>query len=151
MFPFLRAENSLYLSALSAWGAAARTHLALRLSDLPKVTEHKSKTGGKARHLHSDPAASSPPRCHTVHRWPTISWSQGGSPTLSVRTFLFLFFWLHHVACGILVPQPGIEPMPPALEEWSLNHWTAQEVPKAFHFQIQQTFGFFGEFILFAF
>ena len=22
----------------------------------------------------------------------------------------FLFFWPHHIACGILVPQPGIEP-----------------------------------------
>ena len=27
-----------------------------------------------------------------------------------------LFFWLHHAACGILVPQPGIEPGTPALE-----------------------------------
>ena len=34
----------------------------------------------------------------------------------------FFFFWLCHVACGILVPQPGIEPMPPAVEEQSLNH-----------------------------
>ena len=32
-------------------------------------------------------------------------------------------------ACGILVPQPGIEPMPPALEAQSLNHWSAREVP----------------------
>ena len=34
------------------------------------------------------------------------------------------------MACGILVPQLGIEPMPPALEAWSLNHWTAMEVPR---------------------
>ena len=27
-------------------------------------------------------------------------------------------------ACWILVPQPGIKPMPPAVEAWSLNHWT---------------------------
>ena len=33
------------------------------------------------------------------------------------------------MACGILVPRPGIEPAPPALEVWSLNHWTAREVP----------------------
>ena len=39
------------------------------------------------------------------------------------------FFWLHHAACGILVPPPGIEPVPPAVEAWSLNHWTAREVP----------------------
>ena len=30
---------------------------------------------------------------------------------------------------GILVPQPGIEPMPLALGAQSLNHWTAREVP----------------------
>ena len=29
-----------------------------------------------------------------------------------------------------IVPWPGIEPGPPALREWSLNHWTTREVPK---------------------
>ena len=37
-------------------------------------------------------------------------------------------FWSRRAACGILVPRPGIEPKPPALEVWSLNHWTAREV-----------------------
>ena len=32
--------------------------------------------------------------------------------------------------CTILVPPPGTEPMPPALGELSLNHWTAREVPQ---------------------
>ena len=41
----------------------------------------------------------------------------------------FSFFWLCHAACGILDPQPGIEPMPLALEARSLSHWTAREVP----------------------
>ena len=40
-----------------------------------------------------------------------------------------LFVWLHHAACGILVPQPGIEPAPPAVAARSCNHWTAREVP----------------------
>ena len=35
------------------------------------------------------------------------------------------------MACGIFVPQPGIKPMPPAVEVRSLNHWTAEEVPTA--------------------
>ena len=39
------------------------------------------------------------------------------------------FFWLHGAACGILGPGPGIEPAPPAVEVWSLNHWTARDVP----------------------
>ena len=33
------------------------------------------------------------------------------------------------MACGILVPWPGIESMSLALEAWSLNHWTTREVP----------------------
>ena len=43
--------------------------------------------------------------------------------------YLNFFFWLHCAGCGILVPQPGIEPPPPALEAQSLNHWAAKEVP----------------------
>ena len=47
--------------------------------------------------------------------------------------------FLCHMACGILVPQPGIESAPPPLEaqspnHWiirgSPNHWMAREVPK---------------------
>ena len=34
----------------------------------------------------------------------------------------------------ILVPQPGIEPTPPAVEVWCLNHWTAVGVPFFFTF-----------------
>ena len=53
---------------------------------------------------------------------------------LSGMSFIYLFiilkiFWLYHVACGILVPRPGIKPTPPTVEAWSLNHWTAREVP----------------------
>ena len=41
----------------------------------------------------------------------------------------FFFFWPCHTACGILVPRPGIEPVPPAVEARGLNHWTTREVP----------------------
>ena len=50
----------------------------------------------------------------------------------------FLFFRPQHVGCGILVPHPGIEPVPPALEAWSLNHWTAREVPAWKNFNIHK-------------
>ena len=30
---------------------------------------------------------------------------------------------------GILVPQPGIEPMAPEVEEQSINPWTTRKVP----------------------
>ena len=34
----------------------------------------------------------------------------------------FIYFWLHCVACRILVPQPGVEPMLSAEEVQGLNH-----------------------------
>ena len=48
---------------------------------------------------------------------------------------LFFFFFLPHHACGILVPPPGMEPTPPALEARRLNHWTAREVPVLYHLE----------------
>ena len=35
---------------------------------------------------------------------------------------------LHYVPCGILVPQQEIEPMPPAVEAQTLNHWNIRKV-----------------------
>ena len=32
----------------------------------------------------------------------------------------------------ILVSQSRMEPTPTAVEAWSLNHWTAREVPRGF-------------------
>ena len=45
------------------------------------------------------------------------------------RYCFFLFFWPHCVAHGILVTQPGIKPVPPAVEVGSLHHWISREVP----------------------
>ena len=62
---------------------------------------------------------------------PSLWWT-----SLKLKCFFFLilfyFFWLHHVAWGILVPWPGIEPLPPALEVRSPNHRTTREVPEVF-------------------
>ena len=65
--------------------------------------------------------------------------------TLAVDWFIFLnflfyfyFYYYYHYhlffGCsgwyaGILVPWPGIKFMPPAVEAWSLNHWTSREIP----------------------
>ena len=48
---------------------------------------------------------------------------------LAICTCFFFFFWPRCMACGIQVPQPEIEPVPPSVEAWSLNHWTTREVP----------------------
>ena len=47
-----------------------------------------------------------------------------------------LFLWPCYAACGNLVPQPGIEPMSPALGAWGCNHWTIVEVPSISLFNI---------------
>ena len=44
---------------------------------------------------------------------------------------LFLFFCSQQATCGVLVPQPGIEPVPPEVEVWNPNHWTIRKVPKS--------------------
>ena len=46
------------------------------------------------------------------------------------RTGLDFFPTMLYAACGVLAPQPGIEPVPPALEVQSPNHWTSREVPR---------------------
>ena len=52
--------------------------------------------------------------------------------------FFFVFsFPLHHVACRILGPWPGIEPVHPAVEAQSPNHWTTREFPPIFQLLIR--------------
>ena len=46
--------------------------------------------------------------------------------------FFFFFLVTPLEACGILLPWPRIKPAPPALEAWSLNHWTTKEKSKSF-------------------
>ena len=60
-----------------------------------------------------------------------------GSKTRDTVLLIFFktlkkFFWPCHTTYGILVPWPGIKPLPPAVEAWSLNHWTTREVPADF-------------------
>ena len=58
-----------------------------------------------------------------------IEWTNFFCSVTFTHTFgrgnLFVLPW--HAACGILVPQQGIKSAPPALQRWSLIHWTARE------------------------
>ena len=93
---------------------------------------------------------------------PTAKGNQLYSESTDLNAFFFFFsiylFRLHQVlvaargifSCGMrdllvvdadflvaacmrdLVPQPEIEPGPPALGAWSLTHWTTREVPNTF-------------------
>ena len=50
------------------------------------------------------------------------------------EALFYLFIWPLHAACGLLVPWPGIEPKPPAVEARSLNHWAPREFSRRSHF-----------------
>ena len=49
---------------------------------------------------------------------------------------LTFFFLLLSMACGILIPPPGMEPGPPAFGTQSLNHWTSREVQRITYIHI---------------
>ena len=72
-----------------------------------------------------------PPLESNTNAWPWPAKPGMNWPLPTVQSHhVLLFFWLCRLACGILVPQPGIEPVPPAVEAQSRNHWTAREVPR---------------------
>ena len=42
----------------------------------------------------------------------------------------YFIIWQCHLVCGILVPQPRIEPATPAVDVQSPNDWITREAPK---------------------
>ena len=63
---------------------------------------------------------------------PTLDSGDSGPIGPDIRmlsNFLLNFNILAMPHCMLdLVPWPGMEPLPPALEVWSLSHWTTREV-----------------------
>ena len=50
----------------------------------------------------------------------------------NIKQILLVYLFIGRATwhTGILVPQPGIERLPPAVEARSPNHWTAREFPR---------------------
>ena len=65
-----------------------------------------------------------------VETWIPNHWTTREFPARCILIIIINFFFFGCAAqlVGILVPQPGVEPVPPAVEARSLNHWTAREV-----------------------
>ena len=61
----------------------------------------------------------------TIFSWTCWPWNRHFGK-LSAQFLCRFSFWPHLLACGILVPQPGIEPMPWAVNVWSAHHWAAE-------------------------
>ena len=76
--------------------------------------------------------------------WPASLRPRVPGSSLYYLNLLPLFFFNHaRWQVGILVPQPVIKPMPPALEAQILNHWTARKVPYLPLFLMPPTVGAF--------
>ena len=65
----------------------------------------------------------------TIPAW-RLPWTEepNGLQSTGLQKVGHEWFWLTPVACGILVPPPGMEPVPPVVKVQSLNHWTTREV-----------------------
>ena len=61
---------------------------------------------------------------------------KGHLPSLHIFKIHLFIFWLQLIACGILVPPPGIEPAPPASEAQNLNHWTTEKSLHIFNWHL---------------
>ena len=83
-----------------------------------------------------------------------MQWGAGGREHFYFLLFLCWVFLTAHgsslvvtrglncsVACGILVPWPGIKPEPLAVEAWSPNYWTTRELISPFpYLKIKKVF-----------
>ena len=49
----------------------------------------------------------------------------------------YLFCLFGHVACGILVPWPGMEPIPTTVDMQSFNCWTTREINPCLFFSFK--------------
>ena len=70
------------------------------------------RTGSKAISCHLRGSSNPPP-----------------SPPANDDILLSFHFWPHFTTCRIVVPWPGIEPAPPAVEAQHTNHWMTREFP----------------------
>ena len=68
-------------------------------------------------------------KCSKIRLW---WWLHNSVNILKTTELYTLVVWLCRAACGILVPRAGMEPAPPAVKAWSLNHRTTKEVPELY-------------------
>ena len=78
-------------------------------------------------------------RARWLQDWASFCCVASQPEKIQINFFKFIFWLQCALLCGISVPQPGIKPMPLAMGEWILNHWTAREVaPKIVLFPLDQ-------------
>ena len=106
----------------------------------PRLTRKAKRGGRPGSASHSQLTSQCPPTLggwisqtlHAPSQTPRKQYSPcslGISSSVSPHIHFHSLLPLGRLARGILVPQPGIEPVLPALAAPSLNHWTIREDP----------------------
>ena len=76
----------------------------------------------------SSHTSPSPPTFPDIHTYAVDDYDPSSSWNIHFKSHFFFFFGPCHVSHEILVPLPGVEPVLPAMEAWSLNSCTTREV-----------------------
>ena len=87
-----------------------------------------------------------------VRSSPTKDWAIREAQSFSFLKIKIFFpsfppssFLSCHAACGLLVPRPGMESKPMAVNSPSSNHWTARKFPKTLFFRTILSWQHWGE------
>ena len=95
--------------------------------DLPDPGIKPRSPALQADTLPSEPPGKPKYRCMYIYLYNTY-YPESKYPSVNFFNVLFYLF-IGHATCGILVPQPGTEPMSLPLGAQSLNCWTSRGVP----------------------
>ena len=125
-------SRSFFWPWYTAYGAS---QVAQWVKNLPAVQDMQEKW------VHSlgleDPLEEGMATCSSILAW-RISWTEepGGLQSMGFqRAGHDWSEWAcRHALYGILIPWPGIKPVPTAVEACSLNQWTTSEVLSFFQF-----------------
>ena len=105
----------------------------------------RMKVQSESKDTQSYPTLHNPIDCslpgssiHGIFQARVLEW---GATAFSASNAYMHIYRPHQEAYGILVLQPGFEPVPPAVEAQSLNHWTTREVSNANSFCLLNDFG----------
>ena len=117
----LNPQISLFLSAIMV---SMTTFYSSMLH--PNVNDCSWKSLCRIFRRERDTQASSVCGCPQLCLW------LGTAPMISSCYSITFFFFFLATPRGMWNRScwPGIRPTPPCIERWSLNHWTAREVPK---------------------
>lgn len=120
---------------LNAWALANRVNIfyySVGNGSLACVVFLNSITANRRQVRAGNASLSRDKSPHSLYWACNLAWEYSALFSLQNALLFSYSFWPH--CMQVLFPQPDTEPMPPALEEWSLNHWFTRKSPALSNF-----------------